>query len=206
MELALICIHFLYLAMQNHRFDHLHVLHPPEFSPGLWHNKRIDPRAGSSQPVLPSRSTRLPVHRNHLFARNSCTFIQLPSILVSKSARRSKSKYVDLSLGRSLLFCVQFSRFADTSKHTTRPSRRCHSPRFDVERSVFVFGRTRSFDSVLEYHRWKARSIGGRHAQQSVGLFLSGIPRIVGSIVAKSHTYSACRTTRNSSRSPWMAL
>ena len=95
MELALICIHFLYLTMQNHRFDDLHVLHPPEFSPGLWHNKRLDPRAGSSQPVLPSRSTRLPVHRNHLFARNSCTFIQLPSILVSKSARRSKSKYVD---------------------------------------------------------------------------------------------------------------
>lgn len=131
---------------------------------------------------------------------------QSPSILVSKSARSSESKYVDLSLGRLLLFCVQFSRFADTSKHTTRPSRRCHSPRFDVERRVFVFGRTRSFDSVLEYDRWKARSIGGRHAQQSVELFLSGIPRIVGSIVAKSHTYSACRTIRNSSRSPWMAL
>lgn len=192
--------------MQTHRFDHLHVLHPPEFSSGLRHNKRIDYRAGSSQPVLPSRSTRLPVHRNHLFARNSCTFTSIPSILVSKSARSSESKYVDLSLGRSLLFCVQFSRFADTSKHTTRPPRRCHSPRFYVERRVSVFGRTRSFDSVLEYDRWKARSVGGRHAQQSVGLFLSGIPQIVGSIVAKSHTYSVCRTIRNSSRSPWMAL
>lgn len=172
MELALICIHFLSLIMQNHLFYHLHVLYPPELSAGLRHNKRIDHCVGPCQPVLPSRPTRVTVHRNHLFARNSCAFIPFPSILVSKSARSSESKYVDLSLGRSLLFCVQFSRFADTSKHTTRPSRRCHSPRFHVERRVFVFGRTRSFDSVLEYDRWKARSVGGRHAQQSVGLFL----------------------------------
>ena len=172
MELAPICIHFLYLIMQNHRFYHLHVFHSPEFSPGLRHHKRIDHCVGSSQPVLPSRSTRFAVHRNYLFARNSRTFISISSILVSKSARRSKPKYVDLSLGCSLLFGVQFSRFADTSKHITRPSRRRHSPRFYVERRVFVFGRTRSFNSVLEYDRWKARSIGGRRTQQSVELFL----------------------------------
>ena len=92
--------------------------------------------------------------------------------LVSKSARSSKSKYNYLSLGCSLLFCVQFSRFADAAKHITRTSRRCHGARFDHKRRVLVFGRTRSFHSVLEHDRWKVRSIGGRRAQQPVGLFL----------------------------------
>ena len=189
-------ISFLYLLIQNRRFYILHVFYPPEFSPGLRHNKRIDHRVGSSQPVLPSRSTRVAVHRNHLFARNPRTSV---SIRVSLSSLKICSQQqVEIQLSISGMFTAilrpvftirrrceaHYADIKEMSRRSLRPQTESSCFREDA---IIPFGvGTRSLESSFDW--WKTRTTTCRA--------LSGIPQIAGNTTGKSRTCSAFRTIR----------
>lgn len=90
----------------------------------------------------------------------------------SAPARGRQPECADLSLGRPLLFHLQFPRFADPAKHFARTSGRCDRARLYCERRVSLLGRTRPLHSAVEHGHRPAGSLGGGLTEPPVGRFL----------------------------------